>query len=548
MANGNKEAPISGASENIRSEYQHNAGRIKSAKLMAALAVPFLGREAGLLRQEVGVQLDPVAGQMLSTTFLTVTSVFVPVQAILALLSPDDENAGVTEIIRRKIKDKTPLDTLELESEISKRLGLVPRTIAGQNKITNFVRVAHNVGVNHLRRRRYVYADTVEHDNMAVTPAIISRTILDQFNGALDPDEHANGRVGLNMSGDAPLSGAAPVLGITFPSSPGAAYPAEIIGTGSGGNRRVRIQAGTAGAGAIDFANPSGSGSEADSMKIRADLSQVVADMTGVSGGGFSLTDLYNAQKADQLIRRMRQVADASPEEAEEAVLDWVFGLRADTDKHPYVLYENRISLDDVRRSATDQTGVLDETLVTYQHNTISFQVPVPATELGGIVLTYLQVTPDEVVDQQPHPILSEGWTAVNHAAEQMRLDPEPVTFRELQADIATASEETGIKFYSGANALKRAYSHYGFNRQTDMDTVDAKTVIWQYAIPAGVTPSNILYPENFSQYPFLDQLAEVVQFSAKSTATIRTPMFFGPTPVEKLAIVDDNDLLGEEE
>ena len=152
------------------------------------------------------------------------------------------------------------------------------------------------------------------------------------------------------------------------------------------------------------------------------------------------------------------------------------------------------------------------------------FTVPVPKTELGGIVITFATLKPDETISSQPHPILSEPWGAINYAADQFKIDPVPVTIRELDADCAQSDEGT-VAFYTGNNELKRNYVNYGFTRNLDLDDVANKTALWQYEIPASVTPEGVLYPESLEHYPFADQQAEVCTYVINSSCTISTPI-----------------------
>lgn len=526
------------APRSVRMELRNPAGKMKSAKLAPILATPFMAGESGLVQQQLSITLDPVAGRMISQTFAKVTQVFVPVQAVHALrYGHEKETAGITEVIRRDMKDGKVLFSLENEGQLTKRMAINPKSIAGQKRVSSIARIAHNAAVNHLRKRRYIYADLLKETSAIVTPAIIDETVLDRFGGALDPDDHVNGQVDLEFGAiAAPVRGISQDTNYNSPSS--SAADVKIVAN----NTSLRI--GLYNDGTHVFGQPQITFARKEGNPEGTEL-DIYADLEAISAGGVSLVDFYNAQKADELVRKMRRVADQNPEDGEDAVLRWAFGLSADNARHPWVVYENRFPLREVGQAATDAQGILDEVLVTQQSNNITWSVPIPQTELGGILITFLQVTPDEVLNSMPHPILTDAWSAVNHAAETLRLDPEPATFRDLFADVATQSDETQVKFYTGANALKRTYVDYGFNRQVDPSTVDAKTVIWQYAIPAGVTPQNILYPENFSQYPFLDQNAEVVTYNLSSVARISTPMFFGPTPVEKVAIVDEKEILG---
>jgi hypothetical protein len=90
---------------------------------------------------------------------------------------------------------------------------------------------------------------------------------------------------------------------------------------------------------------------------------------------------------------------------------------------------------------------------------------------------------------------------------------------------------------------LKATYVDYGLNRHLNPTTVANKTALWQIKVPMSVTPDSILYPVTLDHYPFADQLAEVVTYTIASQAVVQTPMHIGPTPVETLAIINQETL-----
>ncbi len=175
------------------------------------------------------------------------------------------------------------------------------------------------------------------------------------------------------------------------------------------------------------------------------------------------------------------------------------------------------------------------------------FTAPIPPTEFGGIVITFAVVRPDETLVAQPHPILSAEWGAINFVADEAAIDPVPVTIRELDADCDQVDEET-TALYIGNNHLKKFYLNYGFNRNLDPTTVEAKTAIWQLEVPMSVTPRSILYPEDLEHYPFADQQAEICTYTVNSTALIQTNLIFGPTPVEELEAIEAEDVFEDAE
>lgn len=531
---------------NTRRESRNIAGRFRGGKLAPAMAVPFLGGEGGMLSQTATVELDRIAGRIVTPISLRLVSVYVPVQAIDAIKAPDAEYAGMTEVLRQKLLSGNPLFGLENETEISKRLGVEPRSIGGVKKVNEAARLAHNAAVNFLRKRKYVYATEIPHTHSAVTPALLGSTVLERLNGVLDPDDRINGQVELSFPDvNLPLVGNPEVSGLTVNSVAGVSSGSSTtfqldkagnvvangsVNTGFYSPANVRRASGNTVAG---FVPPT----------VNLGVAGVFAQLNGFASNGVRLTDFYTAQRVDELVREMRRVADENPMDGEDMVLRWAHGLSVDTGRHPFVLYEAERIFGETYRAAMDGVGLMDEVAVTENRLQVSFTVPVPRTELGGIVITFLSVVPDETIAHQPHPILSAPWGAINQVADELKLDPVPVTMREVNADVPQASENT-VAFYTGHNELKKAYVNYGFNRHLDPTTVENKTAIWQLEIPASVTPENIIYPENLSHYPFLDQSAEVATYTLRSEAVIKTPLYFGPSPVETLAVIDDAEIL----
>ena len=517
---------------NVRRESRTLVGRFRGGKLAPVMAVAVRPSEGGVLSQSITMELDPIAGRMITPIVGELVSVFVPVQAIDALENPAAQYAGMTEVLREKLLSGNPLFGLEPEGEISRRCGVNPRSISGVKMVNRMVRVGHNAAVNYLRQRKYVKASTVQHSNTAVTRAILGQTVLERLNGVLDPDDRINGMVQLELP-----SVQLPVSGIATMSSAGAVVTSIDVRETDGG-------------GATETYPANGHLVVGNSLRMRVApgdvanswMPQVFAHLNGVEAGGVSLVDFYNAEKMDALTRRMREIVDANPEYGEEMVLRWAHGLSVDAGKVPFVIHEQRQVFGRAIAAATDTAGIEGDVMRSDMMLAMNFTVPVPKTELGGIIITFAVLKPDETLSSQPHPILSDVWGLDNFVADELALDPVAVTIRELDSD-CTAGQEATVAMYTGLNALKQTYVHYGLARNLDPATVENKTAVWQLEIPMSVTADNILYPANLEHYPFADQAAEVCTYTVTSNVTMQTPMIFGPTPVEELAVIADEDL-----
>lgn len=496
---------------NTRSEPRHEVGTFRGGKLAPVMAVPFLGAESGIVNQVVHLELDPIAGRMITEITAEIVSVFVPAQAADALKNPEEDFAGSSEVFRQKMVSGAPVFGLEDETEVSKRLGVIPRSISGEKKVNEIARLSHNVAVNYLRRRKFVDALQLDKNSTAMTPALLGQTVLKRLNGVLDPEDRLNGQV---MFETPELN-----LPVHFKHKDTTSMPGFGLVASSNTQR--------SGDGGGGFVDP-----------------QIFAEFAA-SSNGISLKDFYEAEHQDSLTRKMRQLVDDNPEFGEDMLNYWVHGLSVNTGKLPFVVYQQSHAFGSGVVRGMD--GASLDVLQSNHAETLQFTAPIPASEFGGVLITFVSVKPDEALAAQPHPILSTEWGARNHVADELAIDPVPVTIRDLYADCAVADEAT-VALYVGNNGLLKTYMSYGFNRNLNKNTVANKSAIWQLEVPMSVTPESVIYPEDLDHYPFSDQEAEVVRYNVSSNCQIQSPIIFGPTPIEELAVIDSSDLFEETE
>lgn len=514
-----------------RVESRMLGGRFRGGKLAPVGCVPFKENEGGLVSQAVTFELDPIGGRVVTEMFAEVVTVFVPTQAIHAFKNPEADYPGNTEIVRDALMSGTPLFGLEDEGEISKRLGVVPRSINGSKKVNEAARLAYLAACAFLYRRKYVKAFQPANTDTAIQRALISQTTLDRFNGVLDPEDRVNGAV--DFTGELPIKG----LGINGDndwdfSSNGIARQTGGPGAGTDGDYEVMHDNTGTGKGIAVYEDPDNPG-----------YPKITASMDGANN--ISLRDFYTAERMDELTRVQRRLVDAYPQYGEEIAVRFAYGLSVDVGNQPIVLYEKRESMRKLMRQAMDGAN-LDVNQTDHAVG-INFTVPVMRTELGGIMVTMAALKPDETLASQPHPILSAPWSPKNHMADELAIDPVPVTVRDLDADCLTADEENRM-LYVGNNHLEKAYINYGWNRHLDQTKVENKTAMWQLQVPLSVNPESVLYPENLDHYPFEDSTAEVCTYTWSCNSRIATPTVFGPTPVEELAIIETENLFEDSE
>lgn len=501
---------------NRRIDIQQPYGRFRGGKLCPVLAVPFMQSEGGVVSQTIEIELDPIAGRVMSEMTLDVVSVFVPALAMEALKNPDVDHPGNQEIFRKAHIAGDPIFELEEENEITKRLGIEPVSINGVKMTGEEIYLAHHCAVNHLRQLKYVKAvQLTSLSPKTLTPALLSSTVLDRMNGVLDPEDRINGAVN--------LGGSIPVEGLKRIDLDGQAASGSVVPNYYSHTDRVHL----------------GQPSEFLELELGVDGS---SNINAVFKGDqkLSLQQFYQAERMDQLTREMRSIVDANPHLGEEIVTRMAHGLSVDAGKEPFVVYKREVVVGKSLRNAMD--GASLNVSQTDSGASVSFTVPIPQTEFGGVLMTFASFKPDEVLRSQPHPVFSTVWKGRNFLKDEMAVDPVAVTIRELDGDCAQGDENT-TAMYVGNNQLYRRYVNYGFNRHIDTTTVQNQNSIWQLEIPVSVTPQTVLYPLDLPHYPWVDQDADVVKYRATSQANIMTPLIYGPTPLEELQEIEDADL-----
>jgi hypothetical protein len=461
--------------------------------------------------------------RLLNNIRVGVISVYVPLPAALKQKDGDTEKfAGTADYGRDKLISGDPLFTLKSYpanmDAIVRTARMFPKSVGGVKKISTMIDYAHASAVNFIRRRIYVDATSFALGTSApdTTPTVYSKSSLQMIGGVLDPDDRIDGEI--DFSGSIPVNG---IGTATSAANPGG-YP-----NWSGDGVTPDYQA---------YANATATAVDADGVP------DVYADMSNADG--ISLRDLYRAEQKESGLRKLREIIDSDPVYGEEKALRWASGLSVEVGDQPFILFEEEIDFATLYQTGTESTGLNDG--ATKGLTPLSFSVPVPRTEMGGTIMTFTYVKPDEVLEDQPDPDWSEVWMGQNFLEDQLKIDPVGVTAAQLSMSVDMADEDT-IVMYTGYNRLKRHYATAGWSLSTDLDAVAEKSGLWQIAIPPSVTPENIVYPTDIDHYPFADQLGHATTVWANTQLTVKTPMVFGPSPVETVGIVENGDIYGVE-
>lgn len=513
----------------IRREAISRAGTFRGGKLVPVAMHALRESEGGVVTQNVNLRLDPIPGRVISQIMGYAVTVFVPALAMDAMQNDGDEFPGNEEIYREKLLSFETVFPMEEEHEISKRIGIEPISIGGVKQVSSVVRLGHNCAVNFLRRRRYLKAAQLDKNSTAITPALLSETILQRMNGVLNPEDRVNGTVTMEFP-DQKLK----VEGISYLNEGSHRFFPGGEGKETGGD-------------AVDYEAAYGHLGLRVRTKVGQKAPEIWAQMYDVGSKGLRLQDFYTAERVDKMTREMREIVDENPEYGESIIARYAAGLAVETGRQPFVLYERELPFGKIADRAHDGPNLGQQNTETALN--FSLTVPVPRTELGGCLITFVSVKPDETLANQPHPILSQPWAASNHIADELVEDPVPVRVRDLNAD-CDPNDETNVAFYARNHWSKELYTSWGFNRQIDLTTVEAETSVWQLQVPLSATPDNVIYPEEINHDIFADRQAEVVRYVVEATARIATPTVFGPAPIEELDAIESFDIFedGEEE
>lgn len=498
----------------LRQWRNNHFGAIDAVKIWPLSMCRFRPDEGGTVSTRLDVKLAPVSGYMRSNAYVEVVQVFVPYQAIEKLNLDTQDDAGVTEMTRRRLMDGQGVG-LTGPGPIDLAANIHSRSIGGNERVSLSVRLAYNAAVNHLRKHAYYNANQVDRTNFSILPAILSGNALERFNGVLDPERNVDGSI--NLTGDLPVKGI------------------ERIGSGTYSGNTVGMDVEN---------NPSrwSLNNSGNGMKVNFD--ELGVDLSGADE--LTLRDLMKSQILDGLIREFANMIDNDPVNGEKVVERALHGLSVDYDHNCQVMYRQTYELTPKHARPMDGASFNDVSAQFALEGEI-FTTLVPRSELGGQLVTLVSVKPLETIEAQPDPAQTEAWTLVNRVHDEMELEEQLLTRADLESGVSAAEEDQPV-FWVGHNSLKHAYSTRGAN-QNRINGVEMKSSMWTFPVPSSVTPENISYPpDGIDMYPFYNWNGGHAEYTIDQVAAISTHLAKGPNPVERIQIFADDPSLIEDE
>lgn len=517
-----------GGGRRLRSWRNTHFGGMDACKAHPLSICRFRPDEGGTVSTDLNVTLAPVSGFMRSKAYVQVVQIFAPYQAIEKLELDTQDDAGVTEMARRRLMAGEGIG-LEDEGTITKAANIHPRSIGGDKRLTKTARLAYLAAVNHLRKSAYFAADVVDKTETAILPAILSANILERYNGVLEPERLIDGAIN--------LTGELPVKGIGMRADTGLTETSNVQSRETGGETATYPEG-------YQYA-----GTGALALQIKADpdndnYPMIVADMGGA--GSLTLRDMIESQVLDGLIRDFAQVIQNDPINGEEAVERALYGISVDYDHNCQVLFNQTYELTAAHTRPTDGASINDVSAHFELNKRIATLVP--RSELGGQLVTIAMVKPVEGLDHQPDPAQTEAWELVNRIHDETELEEVLLTRADLESGVSAANEDQQA-FWVGHNALKHDYATQGANDQQTFET-EMKSSMWVYQIPTSVTPANINYPaEGIDMYPFFNWNGAHAEYTIHQVAAISTHLARGPNPIERIQLfADDPSLVDNDE
>jgi hypothetical protein len=514
----------------LRSWRNSHFGGLQAAKLHPLAFCKFRPDEGGTTQTMLDIKLAPHSGYMRSKAYVEVVQVFVPYQGVELLLKGEThDDAGVTEMARRRLLQGDGVG-LEVSGEIGRAGNVYGKQDLSGEAICESVRASYICAVNHLRKAKYHAATELDDTVTTIQPAVLTASVLDRYNGVLDPERLIDGAIN--------LTGTVPVKGIGVRSN--------AVGVDDSTPKDVR-ETGWEDA-ADDVSYPRHYKSSTDNkIFVRATPSgtttapEIYADLAGAAE--LTLRDMVESYKLDGLIRDFAQMIQDDPHQGEQKVARALYGLSCDYDATPQVMYRKVHELTAQHRRPTDGASIND--VSAHFELQTSFATLVPRSELGGQLVTLVAVKPLETMQKQPDPAQSQPWELVNRIHDELQLEEVLLTRGDLESDVALADMDTPV-FWVGHNQLEHAYDTQGPNDQQTHAT-EQKSAMWTYAIPTSVTPENVNYPATIDMYPFFNWNGAHAEYTISQQAAISTTLAKGPTPVEKIELFADDPTLVHE-
>jgi hypothetical protein len=508
-----------------RSHRIQNLGAINSSKAgkMVPMRAYHLHREDSVRRAaaRVRVKMQETADLLLNSVNVRVEVWLVPYLALGRHSGMETLNLSYKKEPEREGEDPVPFfETYERGAfgteEILETLGIP--CLEGQTVNAAYVE-AYNAVWNHKatnRSPKIALRGTLEK---TLAPAFWNHEQFRHITATYDQAMIA-GEVALNIaSQDLPVTGIGavnttyspgPITVIETDGPGGTNYAAAKIANSAGANHQIGIEE--------DPNNPG-------LPNIRARLAD--------AGISVSLAEIDQARRTAWWAQMREQYSGH-----EDYIIDMLMSGYRVTDqemKQPIQLTSKNTVIGMMARHATDAANLTEKVVDGFTEIDVSYAIP--AIPTGGIVITVVEVLPDQVFERREDPLiyLTDPDDLPDHMIDD--LDQERV--QEVYNRYVDVDHDTpdGVFGYAPLNhqwndESVRIGGRY-IRPLVDSPNNDDRDQIWTVEVENPEYAQDFVVAENVHQYPFVDQEADAFDFQMIGQAIVETLMIQGDALIE---------------
>ena len=268
-------------------------------------------------------------------------------------------------------------------------------------------------------------------------------------------------------------------------------------------------------------------------------LSEIWAELTEGGDATMSLADIEQARKT-AAFAKMRAAYDGIDD---EFIIDLLMqGISVPTEmmKQPMLLGQQTGMFAFAQRYATD-SGNLDDT-ATNGFVQLGYRVRAPRTSVGGIVMTTLEIAPEQLWERKKDYFLYTTDTDNLPNALRDSLDPEKVSVvKKNHLDVNHSTPDATLGYAPLNHEYNRDDIRVGgkFYRPSNDAYTEVRSRIWTNETSDPSLSTDFYLCTNLHKKIFADQVSDSFEITAVSDLTVDTNVVFGDRLLEADATSD---------
>jgi hypothetical protein len=282
----------------------------------------------------------------------------------------------------------------------------------------------------------------------------------------------------------------------------------------------------------------SGSGSVTD-VGDHYLFADIFAELTSGGNATMSLADIEQARKT-AAFAKLRQAYDGIDD---EFIIDLLMqGISVPTEmmKQPMLIGQQSGMFAFAQRFATD-SGNLDDT-ATNGFVQLGYRVRAPRTSIGGIVMTTLEIAPEQLWERKKDYFLYTTDTDNLPNALRDSLDPEKVSVvKKNHLDVNHSTPDATLGYAPLNHEYNRDQINVGgkFYRPSNDAYTEVRSRIWTNETSDPSLNTDFYLCTNLHKKIFADQVSDSFEITAVSDLTVDTNVVFGDRLIEADATSD---------